>query len=190
MTSLASILRDREYCCICQPFPEAEPGRICQRFIMLSHHCLSGPADLLAYSLLPDHFHLLMRRREGSSGGEVEAGYRALLKELILFLFAASGPAVEELLRQRTVSGIDLFSVPPVIACLHIDPEKHGISRDYRMYTFSSYRRYLLHQPAGLAYTEVFSWFSDVRQFERFHEDIKDIHMRNKFRRFHAAVPA
>ena len=192
MTSLASILRDRDYCCICQPIPEADPGRISHRFIMLSHRFFSDAADVVAYSLLPDHFHVLLRRNRNSTGSEVEVGYRALLKELLLYLdtAAAGADTVDTMLQQRTVSPVDLFSIPPVIACLHIDPEKHGISHDYRGYSFSSYRRYLLHKPAGLAFDEVFSWFADVEQFVQFHEDIKGIHMQNKFRRFHSAVPA
>lgn len=171
-------------------------------FLRKYDHYLSGLLDTYAFCLLPNHFHLLVRVKEGNEivgitpnqpkgitfqKGDTfrpnEGDENPFSKQFRLF-FTSYAMAINKQ-RKRTGS---LFQKPfkrllvgsasyfaNLVFYIHANPQIHGICEDFRNYPWNSYQRILINKPSKLKKEEVTQWFSTKDNYLSYHASKPDL---------------
>jgi putative transposase len=156
-------------------------------FLQLYIHHIYPIADMFAYCLMRNHFHLLVRIKtaeeyrawNGSEIGEVPFKPSQYFSNLfnaytkaINKAYQRTGSLFEERFGRVQVTSDAYFM--NLIFYIHFNPQKHKFVDDFREWPWSSYGA--LHAPADtkLKRAEVMKWFGGERQFEAFHRGMVD----------------
>lgn len=124
--------------------------------------------EIIAYSLMPDHFHILLKQTENN-------GVNTFLSKLINSytkyfnsrqkrsgtLFKGSYKAVE----------VPLEKLNDVSRHIHIEPLIKGLVLNLDRFPFSSYSQYLNHENGICDTNQIFRSFSDSNQYKNFVND-------------------
>lgn len=155
---------------------------------------LSDYIELYAFSLMPNHFHLLVQVKEHG----IDALHLADAKRLkydpaslaFLKLFTSYSKAInkqqkrhgslfENPFKRKEVDNTTYLS--NLVFYIHANPQLHGIIDDFRQYPWSSYERIIVSKPSKLKKDEVINWFNDKENYVSFHsqkiniEQIRDL---------------
>jgi REP element-mobilizing transposase RayT len=154
---------------------------------------LSDYLETYAYCLLPNHFHLLVKVRDWDDlpankqylqhGSKHLSTPETIISELFRRFFSAYARAIKTQ-EERTGSLFQKnFKRKPVlseayftnlVAYIHRNPQKHGISSDFKEYPYNSYNRMLMPQQTRLKKAEVIGWFGGINGFQVFHDTKHD----------------
>ena len=131
---------------------------------------LSEEVELVAYCLMPNHFHLLLKQN-------TKDGISKLLKQLTnayTLYFNQKNDRVGGLMQGRfRAAGIDNESLfIHLVRYIHLNPIASGLTQDLNYYRWSSYPDYL-GQTVDLpsSKSKILSYFPSVGAFKGFHED-------------------
>ena len=155
-------------------------------------------AETYCYCLLNNHFHFMIRTLSEDeilknylikNDGNLQVQYDTILSKntksvqwIISNAFASlfksysqkvnnskkrTGRLLEEPFRRILVANDSYYT--QLIYYIHSNPEKHGLTSDFKQYKFSSYRAYILGYESKLKREEVIGWFGDKMAFEKFH---------------------
>ncbi|MBL7970536.1 MAG: transposase [Prolixibacteraceae bacterium] len=152
-------------------------------FLRLYAEFLDPVAETYAFCLLPNHFHLLIRTKAFAQSLEVsptgETSRKANPVSLAFQrLFTAYSQAIN-IQQHRTGS---LFQKPfkrlevksakqlaNLVHYIHTNPQRHGITDDFRQYPWSSYERIIIARPSKLKKEEVLAWFKNKENYLDYH---------------------
>lgn len=90
-----------------------------------------------------------------------------------------TGSLFEERFRRILVNSDAYFT--ELIYYIHNNPQRHGFVKDFRAYPHSSYHSHLSNAMTRLRRGEVWDWFGNRNEFERFHIGNPDLDNLNKF---------
>jgi putative transposase len=145
------------------------------------HYC-AGILETLAYCLLKNHFHLLVRIKENieipRTDGK-EGTYRLNASKQLGHLFNSyaqsvnkaynrTGPLFESPFERKLISD-ETFLISMIYYC-HRNPVHHGFVSDWREWTFSSYHPILKNDSSVIAVSEVIKRFGNTSRFEEAHQ--------------------
>ena len=142
--------------------------------LRLSTKNLSEEVRLIAYCLMPNHFHLVLRQK-------TKDGISKLLKQVTnayTFYFNRkhnrAGALMQGPFKAATVT--DDSSFTHLVRYIHLNPVVANLTKDLDTYPWSSYPDYLgdyLGEEVELpvAKTKALSHFPSLKAFEKFHED-------------------
>ena len=141
--------------------------------------------DLLAYCLLPDHFHLVFRAREVIViKGEyvehpVEIGH--FISETLRKLFATYSANITKQegildpVLDSNFSRIELLddeSIRQIIKYVHFNPQLHHVADNFRSYSYSSYPILAARSRSMMDHETVYHLFHSQSEFVTEHEQI------------------
>lgn len=160
---------------------------------------LSALVDTLAYCLMPNHFHLLVRVREEADllsflEKKKQTGPKVFLPkdiagaDLLHFIvqrqfhnflggyakaFNKYSDRAGSLLRQNTRRKIvgEHSYLMNAIRYLHLNPVYHQFTDSPEDWPHSSYHAFLTEQPTRIPRDEILSWFDGRENFIRFHRE-------------------
>ena len=148
----------------------------CIHFLHLLQKYVLPVAEIYAYCLLKNHFHLLLRVKDVN---ELPEAYRE--KPFLAFshLFNAytkainkryrrTGSLFQEHLKRKRVT--DEKYLVQLIAYIHLNPVKHGFVEDFQQYRFSSYQAYLSKRGSKVE-TEYILSLIDRDTFKDWHQE-------------------
>ncbi len=128
----------------------------------LKSNNLSSEIKLIAYCLMPDHFHLLVKQQTPDAlpklMKQITNGYTTYFNAK----YKRAGGVVQG--RYRAVIIESEFLVLEMVRFVHLNPQASGLSSDPRNYTWSSMNN---HGPSN----ELLNRFGSVEEWERFHLD-------------------
>lgn len=145
-------------------------------FLTLLKKYLLPVADIYAYCLLKNHFHLVVRIKEIELLPE-----KLKLKPYLALsnLFNAYTKAINNTYNRKG----SLFQEHPqrirvededyliqLIAYVHLNPFKHKFTEDFKNYPYSSYNSYLSNKPTSIEKEYIMSLFGDKANFEYWHD--------------------
>jgi len=156
-------------------------------FLRMYAEFLDPVAETYAFCLLPNHFHLLIRTKpllvspEGETNkkpeGETSRKSNPVSREFQR-LFTAYSQAINiqqhrtGSLFQKPYKRLEVKSVKQLVNLvhyIHTNPQKHGITDDFRDYPWSSYERILINRPSKLKKDEVLAWFKNKDNYLSYH---------------------
>ncbi|GMQ30396.1 transposase [Algoriphagus confluentis] len=133
-------------------------------------HC-SPYFSTLAYCLLPNHFHFLIRVEESA---EPEAALSAFSNFLNGYakaynkLYDRHGALFQRKFKRKRVGQESYLS--QAIIYIHKNPQKHGIVKDYKNWKFSSLNALISRKPTNIERDFVLDWFAGLQHFKKVHE--------------------
>lgn len=157
-----------------------------RHFLSLLDYHTTPMADIFAYCLMRNHFHLLVRVVTVAEQEEawMEAGNQKPFKprnpsqsfgnlfnaytKAMNWAFNRTGSLFEKPFKRVEVTSDAYFTC--LIAYIHRNPQKHGFVDDFRDWPFSSYNTHLSRKATRLKREQVLEWFEGVNEFTAFHE--------------------
>lgn len=151
-------------------------------FLQLYLKWVEPIAETFAYCLLPNHFHFFVKIKtlrqqietwyfDGAGSADFEPLHPA---NQFGRLWAESG--LDKLI-QTSLTCIpvrDEMNYPHLVRYIHQNPTLHGISDNFRVWHWSSYKAILAGQPTKVQVETVLSWFYGVEWFDEMHWEKQD----------------
>ena len=147
---------------------------------------LSNFLETYAFCLLPNHFHFLVRVNVSHLINEKHLDPVSKAFQRLFTSYAKSINKQERRhgsLFEKPFKRIELKSenhLTNLVFYIHANPQKHGISDDFRMYPWSSYERILKNKPTRLKKEEVIDWFNDKDNYLVYHSQKADLALMNE----------
>jgi putative transposase len=150
-------------------------------FLRLYAQHIAPVAETLAYCLMPNHFHLLVRTRADAERltrservGRLTPASQAFTNLFSSYTMAfnkrygRTGSLFEHPFHRVAVE--DDTYLTRLIVYIHRNPAKHGFTDDFRQWRYSSYAAILSRHPTHVARERVLDWFGGSAQFKSLHE--------------------
>ncbi|MGB0880306.1 MAG: transposase [Polaribacter sp.] len=138
-------------------------------FLNLVKKYLVPISKIYCYCLLKNHFHILLRIDDDSINASqrfsnlFNAYTKAINKK-----YGRTGSLFEKPFKRIKIS--DEEYLKKLILYIHLNPEKHQISEDFKEYKHSSYQAILSTNKTDLAREDVISLFDDIENFIETHQ--------------------
>lgn len=145
-------------------------------FLTLMKKYLLPVADIYAYCLLKNHFHLVLRIKD-----EDKLPEKFKTRPYLAFsnFFNAYTKAINNAYHRKG----SLFQEHPqrirveddnyliqLIAYVHLNPVKHKFTEDFKNYPYSSYMAYISNKATSIERDYIMSLFGDKQNFEFWHD--------------------
>ncbi|HRY32515.1 MAG TPA: hypothetical protein P5531_06060 [Bacteroidales bacterium] len=156
--------------------------------------------DILAYCLIPNHFHFLIRVR---CDKEIATNYMKICSEKHISVPESQGPVLiirqslrglftafakyynakynrkgklfEFSYRRITVENESYFR--NLLLYIHHNPIHHGLSNDIRDWKYSSFNAFISDKASLISRKFVLDWFEDQNEFLNFHQCTENQHI-------------
>ena len=147
-------------------------------FLALLKKYIIPKAEVYAYCLLSNHFHLMIKVLDDDDNGEFSKTSR--LGQNFSNLFNAyartfnlkynrTGKLFQERCKRKKIE--DDFYFTEIIYYIHANPQNHKLLTDFRDYQYSSYSLILSSKETALKRKEVLQWFGGRKLFEKYHAE-------------------
>ena len=154
-------------------------------FLLLLKKYLLPVADIYAFCLLKNHFHLALRIKDENFLTEKlkQKPYLAFsnlfnaYSKAVNKAYNRTGSLFQEHLHRIRVE--DEEYLMQLIAYVHLNPVKHGFADDFKHYKYSSYQAYLSEKPTRIEKNYILSLFGDKSNFEYWH-DLNKLYLEDK----------
>jgi len=157
-------------------------------FLKKYHKHLSGFVDTLSYSLLPNHFHFLIKvldedtllrntfpkfktlekLLEKSYVSKRFSNFFSSYTQSYNRVYNREGSLFRKNFRKKIVMQDDYFS--KLIHYIHANPVHHGFVNNMGSWKWSSYNCFLSNAPTKINRNEILDWFGGKEQFVKFHQ--------------------
>lgn len=148
-------------------------------FLDLIKKYLLNIADIYAYCLMSNHFHLLIKikRKEDITDKKMSEkphlGFSHLLNsytQKINKTYNRKGSLFQEGLKRSKITNQEYFT--QLVAYIHLNPIKHKFSNSLN-YSYSSYNAIASKSPTLLKRKELLYYFNDLDNFKAWHDEQK-----------------
>lgn len=134
-------------------------------------------ADVYAYCLLKNHFHIVLKIKSKEDLPEAFQNkihlpfsnfFNAYAKS-INTSYGRSGSLFQEHLQRNRIDNEDYLK--QVIMYVHLNPVKHKFTNDFKTYPFSSYKTFLSEKPTSVDRAYILELFGGKENFEFCHNE-------------------
>ncbi len=156
-------------------------------FLSLIKKYLNPLADIYAYCLLKNHFHIILRIKE-----DYLLPDKLKQKPYLAFsnLFNAYSKAINKAYNRKgslfqehlhRIKVNDNNYLIQLIAYVHLNPVKHHFTENFKTYIYSSYSAYMFPKSSLLDCKYILELFGDKTNFEYWH-DLKKLYLENSIK--------
>lgn len=149
-------------------------------------------ADVYAYCLIPNHFHLLLKIKEFedmSNSKKTELDTKWITQIFGNFFISYSRSYNNTYNRQgrlfyqpfQRIKVDDMSYFTELVAYIHRNPIHHGIVSEFSDWRHSSYNSYLSNKETSIDKAEVLSYFDSLEDFIKFHKENKSRYDNGKY---------
>jgi REP element-mobilizing transposase RayT len=150
-------------------------------FVRLCEKYIAPSADIYAYCLIANHYHLLVRMREGRTVRPLPGHsdkqaqiwsqpfsnmFNAYTKA-INTRYSRTGALFQRTFHRRRITTPSQLLY--LVRYIHLNPQAHGVVEDFREWPYSSYCALRSSTRTWLDRNAVMEWFGNSVQFEEFH---------------------
>jgi REP element-mobilizing transposase RayT len=139
-------------------------------FLNLMKKYIVSIADVLAYCLLKNHFHLLIRTRQVDDESLISKKFSDFFNayaKAINKQYNRSGSLFQDRFSRKIVK--DEIQLRNLITYIHTNPTHHGFEVDFANYKYSSYNSLLSNQETLLDREFVLNQFGDRENYKYVH---------------------
>ena len=138
--------------------------------------------ETMAYCLIPNHFHFLIRVKENCGDEEIVKSIGDFLNAYTKSfnkLYSRNGGLFQRKFKRKKVE-LDSYYTRLIIY-IHLNPVKHDLTINPINWQFSSYNTYFSTKPSKLNRDEVIRWFGGLEEFKKVHSLNLDDYLPNEF---------
>ena len=143
-------------------------------------------ANIYAYCLIPNHFHLLLKIKESNENPAIQKISEDNISKHLTHVFGnffnsysksfnslhnRNGRLFIQPYKRILVEDEDYFVL--LVNYIHRNPIHHGLVKEMSDWKYSSYKSILADKPTSLDREEVISFFDSVQDFVLFHKENK-----------------
>ena len=144
-------------------------------FLSLLQKYVLPVAEIYAYCLMKNHFHLVVRIKDAELLEDKfkEKPYLAFsnffnaYSKSVNKMYNRTGSLFQEHLHRKRVEDDEYLT--QLIAYVHLNPVKHEFAGDFKSYRYSSYKAYVSEKPTNVSCGHVMCLFGDKANFEYWH---------------------
>ncbi len=144
-------------------------------FLSLLQKYVLPVAEIYAYCLMKNHFHLVVRIKDAELLEDKfkEKPYLAFsnffnaYSKSVNKMYNRTGSLFQEHLHRKRVEDDEYLT--QLIAYVHLNPLKHEFTEDFKSYRYSSYKSYVSEKLTNVSCGHVMSLFGDTANFEYWH---------------------
>ncbi|GAB1415857.1 hypothetical protein MASR2M117_12630 [Paludibacter sp.] len=133
-------------------------------------------ADVYAYCLLKNHFHLIVKIKDIDSltpkqNENLHQAFSNMFNSYtksINKMYCRRGSLFQECFHKKRIT--DEKYLIQLIAYIHLNPVKHSFTSDFKNYRYSSYLAYMSNKPSSVNTEYIMSLFGDTSNFEYWHD--------------------
>lgn len=133
-------------------------------------------ANIYAYCLLKNHFHLLIHTKEVEEDQEISQGFSNLFNSFAKAInktYNRSGSLFQRRFPRIRITDEDYLR--SLVLYIHLNPKHHGFTTDFRTYPHSSYKALISNKHTELQRIEVINLFDDLDNFVFCHQYRQDL---------------
>lgn len=139
-------------------------------FLNLLKRHITPVAEIWAFALLKNHFHLLIRTREHQDEKKISKAFSNFFNayaKAINKSYSRSGSLFQDRFKRILIT--DENYLRNLILYIHLNPEQHGFVQDFSVYPFSSYGQHVTENDALVERKNVISIFDSKENFISVH---------------------
>ena len=139
-------------------------------FINLMIKYLIPVANIYAYCLIKNHFHILVKTRNNIPDVKISKAFSNLFNayaKAINKAYNRSGSLFQDRFKRKIIENEEYLKT--LILYIHLNPKNHKIIEDFRNYRHSSYLTIIATEDSFLSTNEVLSFFNDRSNFSSVH---------------------
>jgi len=143
-------------------------------FLVKFRQYMTPVADVFAYALLPNHYHLLLWINEDIEGMEFSHQFKRFIlsyTNLINKRENRSGNLFLNVFKRLRVTEKDYLM--RLLFYIHFNPQKHKVLERFQDYDYSSFKSLISNLPTLLKREEVLSWFDGREGFIAYHKNMQ-----------------
>ena len=149
-------------------------------FLNLMKKYLHPIAEIYAYCLMKNHFHIVLKIKEQEELKNVSeerlhlpfSNFFNSYAKAINKAYGRTGSLFQEHLKRNRINSNE--TLVQAVAFVHLNPEFHKVCSDFAFYNHSSYKAYLCLQPTMLTRQYIIALFGGIDHFKHEH-DLKKI---------------
>ena len=134
-------------------------------------------ADIYAYCLLKNHFHIVLRIKDKNELPEkfkekIHLPFSNLFNSYsksINKAYNRTGSLFQEHLQRNRIENEEYLK--QLILYVHLNPVKHKFAKQFEAYLHSSYRSYMSDKPTSVDRDFILNLFEDVENFKFCHDE-------------------
>ena len=138
-------------------------------FLKRFDHYFSDIVETLAYCLLPNHFHFLIKVKNKDIISENFKNFFISYSKAINIQEQRTGSLFQKRFKRKILE--DKSSILSAILYIHSNPSHHNIRKDYINYSYSSYKSILSEKETKLNRKEVLEIFDSRDNFIKLHKE-------------------
>ncbi|NEN22726.1 transposase [Cryomorpha ignava] len=145
-------------------------------FLGLMKKHVTPIADIYAYCLLKNHFHIVLITKSIQDENKISQGISNLFNSFAKAInktYDRSGSLFQTRFPRKRITNEDYLRA--MILYVHLNPKHHGFTTDYRGYPHSSYRALISSKHSELKRTEIINLFEDLDNFIYCHQYRQDL---------------
>ncbi|WP_324720878.1 transposase [Salinimicrobium sp. HB62] len=147
-----------------------------QYFLLLISKHLLPVCNVLAYCMLKNHFHLVVKTKEKQTEKNISNAFSNLFNAYAKAINKAhnrTGSLFENRFKRIIITDEDYLK--NLIIYLHLNPENHKMTDDFKNYSYSSYPNYINKKPDFLEKEIVLTLFQSLENFVAVHQSKRRI---------------
>ncbi len=144
-------------------------------FLSLIQKYILPVAEIYAYCLLKNHFHLLIKTKEIEDDKLISRAFSNLFNaysKAINMAFNRTGSLFQDRFKRKIIEDEDYLKT--LILYIHLNPQNHKMIEDFSFYKHSSYQSILSRQPTFLSREEVLGLFDNPTNLADVHFQRRD----------------
>ncbi|NHE57172.1 transposase [Cyclobacterium plantarum] len=147
-------------------------------FLEKYHHYLNDKLETLAFCLIPNHFHFLVKAKENTTNGLIVKAFSDFLNSYSKSINKAlgrNGALFQRKFKRKQIDSDDYLT--GIVIYIHQNPVKHKLTKDPLDWKYSSYKSYLSKSQSKLNRELVLDWFGGLDGFKISHNSNTDFYI-------------
>ena len=136
--------------------------------------------NTLAYCLLPNHFHLLIKVKVDIDMDGLHESFRKFFisySKAINKQEKRKGSLFMKPFKRKKIDSNEYLS--NIISYIHLNPWHHNKDTNYEDYPWSSYQLYLTDHKTNIDCQPILDWFGSIEAFKEFHQSAEVFDLEN-----------
>ncbi|WP_425636281.1 transposase [Algoriphagus yeomjeoni] len=138
--------------------------------------------ETIAYCLIPNHFHFLVRIRENQQDLAIVKAFSNFLNGYAKAFNKSidrNGGLFQRKFKRKVIDNENYLS--RIILYIHLNPIKHGLVKKVNEWKYSSFESYCTNKTSKVSKELGLVWFGGIHEFLKIHDSLMDEYLLDEY---------